>query len=100
MEMQALLLWLGAPHWTAGDLGKVDAAKHAWQSRGVLEVQGWTRPEVAPIPAADHWPIMCNYLHLRTGEIKGRMDTHVHTHTFKYIRMPQKLSVRKKPFPS
>lgn len=35
-----------------------------------------------PIPAADHWPIMSNYLYLYTGEIKGMMvDTHVHGHT-------------------
>ncbi|CAB1417280.1 unnamed protein product [Pleuronectes platessa] len=27
-------------------------------SRGALEVQGWVRPEVAPIPAADHRPII------------------------------------------
>lgn len=45
-------------------------------------VQGWIRSEVAPIPAADHLPIICNYLH-STGEIKRMMvDTHMHTHTF------------------
>lgn len=86
MERQALLLWLGAPHWTAGDTGKGDAAKGVWWT------QGWTRPEVAPIPAADHLPIICNYLHLYTTEINTRthtytliyhwdQHTHIHTHT-------------------
>lgn len=41
----------------------------------LMEVQGWVRPEVAPIPAADHLPIICNYLHLYTTEI----NTHAHT---------------------
>lgn len=47
--------------------------------QGVVEVQGWARPEVAPIPAADHQPIICNYLHLYTSEINSK--THVHSDT-------------------
>lgn len=52
-------------------------------------MQGWARPEVAPIPAADHRPIICNYLHLYTSEIKkkekkGRDGGHTHAHTLHY----------------